>query len=264
MECSKKYLEAVKIAAWRHALNSYDGEPYYVHFEDLEQVLEDHGGDDEDSKIQCQLHDLIEDGSWTYNDIKKRFGLVTAEVVYLCSDHKGRTRDDRKCQAFYDEIKDSAYRLQATKIKVADRIANARRSAKNRHGMGAKYKTEYSHFKSELYVSGHIDSMWEELDGLMYNDATKRIGRLKKKEKKAIALDGTKRPPYKRAPKRFYSTNYQSWISKTKVILDGNWYKCDLINEATGEKIEEIADTTRSRLSKRVVDYINNPNSPIY
>ena len=167
MVYTKKYIDAVKFSAWRHALNSYDNGPYYIHFEDLEQVLKDHGEDDEESAIMCYLHDSIEDGGVSYNDIKKRFGKDVAEVVYLCTDNKGRNRDARKNQAFYDELKSSEYRLQATKIKVADRIANARRSIENKHLMGDRYKKEYSHFKEELFISGHIDSMWKELDKLM-------------------------------------------------------------------------------------------------
>lgn len=164
MECSKLYLDAIKFAAWRHALNVYDNEPYYVHFEYLEQVLRDHN---EESLIDAQLHDVIEDGGVSYNQVKEKFGYEHAEVSYLCSDNKGRNRDTRKCQAFYDEIKASVYRLQATKIKVTDRIANVRRSIKNGHSMGEKYKEEYSHFRTELYVANHIVSMWVELDKLM-------------------------------------------------------------------------------------------------
>lgn len=166
MECSKLYLEAIRMSATRHALNSYDTKPYYVHFLDGEQVLQDHKEDDEQSKIQFNLHDIIEDGGVSYNDIKKKFGIETAEVVYLCSDNKGRTMSERKNQAFYDEIKNSAFKLQATKIKVADRIANTRYSIKSGHSMGKAYAKEYAHFKEQLYIPGHIVSMWEELDGL--------------------------------------------------------------------------------------------------
>lgn len=164
MKCSKKYLEAVRFSARLHALANYNGEPYYVHFEDVEQVLIDHKEDDEESLIEANLHDCLEDSGISYNDIKKKFGIAVAEVVYLCTDNKGRNRAERKNKAFYDEIKGS---LQAIKIKVADRLANARSSVKNGHGMSDMYKKEYAHFKSELYFVGHIDSMWKELDELM-------------------------------------------------------------------------------------------------
>lgn len=164
MECSKLYLEAIRLAACRHAISTYDGEPYYWHFEDGEQVLRDHGLDDEESLIAFNLHDIIEDGGVSYNDIKKKFGVEIAEVVYLCTDNKGRSRKIRKNQEFYNELKTN---LQAIKIKVTDRIANARRSIKNGHSMGDIYKKEYEHFKQEIYFVGHIDSMWKELDELM-------------------------------------------------------------------------------------------------
>jgi len=167
MECNERYLKAIRFAARQHALASYDGEHYYVHFEDIEQVLRDHKEVEDDSLIEANLHDVLEDGGVSYNEVKKMFGHSVAEVVYLCSDFKGRNRDARKPQKFYDEIKESPLRLQAIKIKVADRIANARRSVLSGHGMGDKYKKEYVHFKEELYLVGHIDSMWKELDDLM-------------------------------------------------------------------------------------------------
>lgn len=167
MQYSEKYLEAIRFAACRHALNRYGDEFYYVHFVDIENVLKDHGFKDEEMMIAANLHDILEDGGISYNDVKKKFGVVIAEIVYLCTDNKGRSRGDRKNQQFYDEIKESPYRLKATKTKVADRIANARQSAKSGHGMEKTYKKEYIHFKEQLYIPGHIDSMWKELDELM-------------------------------------------------------------------------------------------------
>lgn len=155
------------MAARQHAAGIYDGGPFYWHFEDVEKVLEDHGEADEESLIEANLHDIIEGGDTTKNDIRNKFGEKIAEVIYLVSDYKGRNREDRKCQAFYDEIKASVHRLQATKIKVADRIANVRRSIKNGHSMGEKYKQEYIHFRTQLCIVGHITSMWTELDKLM-------------------------------------------------------------------------------------------------
>jgi len=168
MECSEKYLEAIRFAAWQHALANYDGRPYYSHFKDMEQVLRDHNEYDEESAILCNFHDLLEGGDdLSYGNLNNLFGFVYAEVTYLCTDNKGRTRDERKNDSFYEEIKQSELRLKATKIKVTDRIANARRSIKNKHSMGKVYIKEYARFKEHLYVAGHIDSMWEELDKLM-------------------------------------------------------------------------------------------------
>jgi (p)ppGpp synthase/HD superfamily hydrolase len=157
------------MAARQHAAAIYEGKPFYIHFEDLEKVLEDHGLSTEIRRIQANLHDIIEGGDTTYNDIKKLFGLEIAEVVYLCSDNKGRTREARKNQEFYDEMKSSSFREQATLMKLVDRVANVRRSVKNGHGMGEKYKQEYAHFKTELYVSTDTESasLWKELDELM-------------------------------------------------------------------------------------------------
>ena len=106
MECTKKYLEAIRFAARQHALASYgDGLPYYLHFEDVEEVLRDHGEDDEESLIEANLHDVLEDGGVSYNQIKEMFGLKVAEVVYLCTDNKGRGRNERKPQKVAQHLK---------------------------------------------------------------------------------------------------------------------------------------------------------------
>jgi hypothetical protein len=64
---------------------------------------------------------------------------------------------------------------------------------------------------------------------------------------------------YKKMPKRFYSFKHKSWILRTKTVLDGNWYSCDLTNESTGKKIDTISDTTLAKLNTRLLSCINNP-----
>jgi len=164
MELSEKYLEAVQFAAKWHSLQRYGNQEYYVHLDETEQVLIDHGCADVSSRIQCRLHDILEGTDLSYNDLKEAFGIEIAEVVFLCTDERGRNRKERKSQKFYDDLKQNA---QAVKIKVADRLANTRHSVKSGHGMSKMYKKEYAHFKEQLYVPGHVDSMWEELDKLM-------------------------------------------------------------------------------------------------
>ena len=159
---TKIYIEAIRFAAMHHAIASYDDRPYYTHFEDVEQVLVDHGEDDIESLICANLHDILEGTDLSYNDIKNKFGVDVAEVVYLCTDNKGRGREDRKNELYYAEL---ITNQKAIKIKVADRIANARRSKK--HSMGNKYRKEYNHFREKLKIDKHIQSMWEELDNLM-------------------------------------------------------------------------------------------------
>ena len=162
---SERYLEAVRLAAKEHALQTYGSkEPYYKHLKDVEQVLIDHNEDDEILMIAANCHDLLEDTSVNYSVLKEKFGVEVAEIVYLCTDNKGRNRKSRKNEQFYLELSEN---LGAIKIKVADRIANVRCSVGGLYGLEDAYKKEYYKFKEKLFKVGHIDSMWAELDKLL-------------------------------------------------------------------------------------------------
>jgi (p)ppGpp synthase/HD superfamily hydrolase len=164
---SDLYLLAVKMACVAHAVKDYDGEPYFVHYDEVEDILREYGfGDNETLIIAARLHDIIEDCGWTYNDVKKLFGVDVAELVYLVTDFKGRNRNERKPDELYIEMRKKVF---AITLKLADRLANARRSCANRHGMGGKYKEEYVHFKEMLHNEEHrmLAPMWRELEGLM-------------------------------------------------------------------------------------------------
>jgi len=64
---------------------------------------------------------------------------------------------------------------------------------------------------------------------------------------------------FKRLPHRFYSPKFKSWIERSSVYKDGNWYQYDLINENTREVVE-ISCSERSviHLNKRTKDLINS------
>jgi len=70
----------------------------------------------------------------------------------------------------------------------------------------------------------------------------------------------TERVVYKKVGKYYYSFKFKCWVEKTKVVLDGNWYTCNLIKQDTGEIIDEILGVTQSNLNNRLLDYVNNPN----
>jgi len=45
-------------------------------------------------------HDLIEDARVTYKDVEKRVGTHVADIIYGCTDSQGKTRAERKDDAF--------------------------------------------------------------------------------------------------------------------------------------------------------------------
>lgn len=93
-------------------------------------------------------HDLIEDARITYNDIKDKFGEPLAEIVYCCTEEKGKSRYERHSQKFYDELKANKI---AVFVKLCDIIANSCYSMTTNSSMFAKYKSEYDKTKMHLY-----------------------------------------------------------------------------------------------------------------
>jgi len=106
-------------------------------------------------------HDSIEDARLTYNDIKEKFGLEAAEVIYLCTENKGRTRAERKNNAWYEELKTNEI---AVFVKLCDIIANVKFSLLTNSSMFKKYKVEYEEkVKPHLYSNQYKD-MFDYLD----------------------------------------------------------------------------------------------------
>lgn len=161
---SKLELEAIKLACRMYALARYDGEPYHIHSQEVVEILKEFGETRPELLAGGWLHDLMELSDMSYNDINRMFGLAVAEIVYLCTDLKGRNRRTRKAEPLYFELREN---LDAVKVKLADRIANLRRAVLTCHSMGIKYKIEDKEFRGHLYVEGHIDAMWAEIDRLI-------------------------------------------------------------------------------------------------
>lgn len=85
-------------------------------------------------------HDAIEDCRVTYNDIKNIFSEDVAEIIYLCTENKGRNREERKDDNWYKELATNKY---AVFVKLCDIVANVKYSLLTNSGMIDKYKQEY-------------------------------------------------------------------------------------------------------------------------
>ncbi len=125
------------------------------------------------------LHDIIEDGRYTYNDVKdlvnkcsllynkkdnssydykrqnynssglKDLATDIADVVYCVTDEKGKSRKERKSDKYYAELKENEL---AIFVKLADLAANTLFSKLSGNPMYGKYKREFPNFKEKLYV----------------------------------------------------------------------------------------------------------------
>lgn len=112
--------------------------------------------------IACYAHDAIEDARLTYNDIKNQFGQRVADIVYACTEFRGRNPDERHPVEFYEFLK---YNRLAVYVKLCDVMANAWYSVmSNNTNMGLKSKIRYNEkFKKLCYLEEFKD-MYATLD----------------------------------------------------------------------------------------------------
>jgi (p)ppGpp synthase/HD superfamily hydrolase len=154
----KIYEEARMVAVKAHQGQNYDEMfPYEKHLDDVVNVLKEHGYSGK-YIVAGYLHDVIEDGTVSYNDIKGYFGLEVAEMVYCVTDELGRNRKERKAKT----LPKTKSNPDAIIVKLADRIANIEHGGKI--GMYAK---EYRDFREALYVEGVGESLWSHLEDIL-------------------------------------------------------------------------------------------------
>lgn len=110
----------------------------------------------------CIGHDSIEDARITYNDIKDQFTVELADIIYLCTEEKGKNRAERKNNKFYSELKTN--RL-AVFVKLCDIMANVKFSLLSNSTMYDKAKYEFPKIKEYLY-SEEFKDMFEYLEAI--------------------------------------------------------------------------------------------------
>lgn len=156
------------IKAHRATNHCYGKYPYEFHlFMVCNQVLEyKHLLSQDDFILALKaafLHDVIEDARVTYNDIKKKFGIPVAEIVYALTNNKGRNRDERADDSYYNGIRTNPLFIF---VKLCDRLANIKfskygeysftnsplQSKSKPSSMYYKYKKENVNFTEKLQV----------------------------------------------------------------------------------------------------------------
>jgi len=161
--------QAMEYAAECHngTNHTYDGQPYTIHL----KMTYDFGckyayllnTEETDTALAaCWTHDTIEDTRQTYNDVKKRLGVGIAEVVYALTNEKGRTREERANDKYYQGIRENEV---ATFVKLCDRLANTSYSAQHGQRMIDVYRSELPHFSHKIY-NERFKPMFEELEAL--------------------------------------------------------------------------------------------------
>lgn len=181
----KKIERALLFAESAHFGQKYDRYPYMYHLLCCKEVAESYllG---EDLVIACLLHDVIEDSSISFGDIKFEFGEAIANIVYAVTDELGKNRKERHNKT-YPKIRGFRY---AIIVKLIDRYCNIISSIENHNSEKfAMYKKENVDFikgigADELeYFIGDLDdggcfvakfdvigSLVEKIEGLLNDD----------------------------------------------------------------------------------------------
>ena len=105
-------------------------------------------------------HDSIEDARQSYNDVlrtarkwmKEEQALMATEIVYALTNDKGRTREERAGEKYFQGIRSTPY---APFVKLCDRLANVTYTCSVDSGRGGSrmrevYKGEMKHFLPSL------------------------------------------------------------------------------------------------------------------
>lgn len=111
-------------------------------------------------KLAAGGHDLIEDARMTLNDVKNLLGVKAAEIVYCCTEEKGKNREERHSDKFFSELK---LNRDAVFVKLCDICANVLFSILTNSSMYNKYQKEFPKLYSELYIKGEYDIIWNDL-----------------------------------------------------------------------------------------------------
>lgn len=102
------------------------------------------------SSVICAIyaHDLIEDGRCVYSDLLKQSNKIVADIVYACTDEKGRNRKERHSDAFFELLKQNDL---AVFVKLCDIMANTKYSLLTNSTMLDSYRGDFQKVKTELY-----------------------------------------------------------------------------------------------------------------
>jgi (p)ppGpp synthase/HD superfamily hydrolase len=157
--------KAIQFATETHGTQKYGKQPYSYHLQTVVNILGEFGYHDESLQSAAWLHDVLEDTRLTYEDlIRAGFPVIVATYVQCVTAEGGPSRKERN-RLSYKKIKKS---LEATVLKLADRIANVRECVTNKDPRLRMYRSEYAEFRTALMTGDQgARKMWRELDELL-------------------------------------------------------------------------------------------------
>lgn len=154
----EKYLNKERYRAFKiHAglRQRYDKKyPYYYHLAMVVSFVErfKHLLSHEDyvkAFLAALGHDWIEDCNLTYNDVKDLYGEEIADIIFACTELRGKNRAERHGPEYIKGLQES--RL-GTFVKLCDICANMTMGTRTQSSMLFKYRKEYpKKIKANLY-----------------------------------------------------------------------------------------------------------------
>jgi len=111
-------------------------------------------------------HDLIEDTRSSFNDVKEVLGHTAADIVYACTNEKGKNRKERANDKYYEGIRNTP---GAVFVKLCDRIANVQYSKMTKSRMFEMYKKENENFMLQLGWSGSPNHNYSKMFNYLIN-----------------------------------------------------------------------------------------------
>ena len=119
----------------------YTGDPYYVHLDEVRNIVKQAGGTVE-QQAAALLHDTVEDTSVTPADITKEFGPKIAKLVVELTDVSKPEDGNRKTRKAIDRDKLAGVSAEAQTVKYADLISNGKDIAQNDPKFAKVYHAE--------------------------------------------------------------------------------------------------------------------------
>ena len=119
----------------------YTGEPYYVHLDEVRNIVKKAGGTVE-QQAAALLHDTVEDTSVTPVDVTREFGPKIAKLVVELTDVSKPEDGNRKTRKAIDRDKLAGVSAEAQTVKYADLISNGRDIGQNDPKFAKVYHAE--------------------------------------------------------------------------------------------------------------------------
>jgi GTP pyrophosphokinase len=145
------------------------GEPYIIHPVNVARIVAEELELGPDPVIAAFLHDVVEDTSYTIEDIKERFGDEVAFLVgVVTKEKKDKYVQSKQVDNFRQILASMQYDVRALLIKLADRLHNMRTLSSMRPDKQMKIAGETDYFYAPLANRLGLYHVKTELENLSF------------------------------------------------------------------------------------------------